>query len=169
MTKQSTLQEPILAPPPEIEKIQKLAKVLRGSQPLVFLTTASGEKIPIPASVRQVMCHLLELMAADKAVHVEHFNHELTAREAAYLLRVPQSFVMKLLFSGEIPHHSVSPASATPTKEETSQIGSYPRIWFEDLMAYKRQRDIKRREGLREITQLSQELGLYEDGVKDKK
>jgi len=154
MTKQSTRREPVLAPPPETEKIQKLAKVLRGSQPLAFLTTASGEKIPIPASVRQVMCHLLELMAADKAVDVEPFNHELTAREAAYLLRVPQSFVMKLLSSGEIPHH---------------EVRSYPRIWFEDLMAYKGQRDIKRREGLRELTQLSQELGLYEDGVLDKK
>lgn len=76
----------------------------------------------------------------------------LTIQEAADILNVSQPFLMKLLEEKNIP---------------CTKVGSYQYIRFEDLMKYKQQRDIRRREGLRELTQFLQEEGFYEDdGVK---
>lgn len=72
----------------------------------------------------------------------------LTIQEAANLLNVSQPFLIKLLDERKIPF---------------TKVRSYQYIRFEDLMKYKKERDIQRREGLRELTQFLQEEGFYED------
>lgn len=72
----------------------------------------------------------------------------LTIQEAANLLNVSQPFLIKLLEERKIPF---------------IKVRSYQYIRFEDLMKYKKERDIQRREGLRELTQFLQEEGFYED------
>ena len=79
-------------------------------------------------------------------------NRELTTQEAADILNVLQPFLVKLLENGEIPHVTV---------------GSRRRILFQDLMVYKEQRKVKRRQGLKKLTQFLQDEGFYEESVSD--
>jgi hypothetical protein len=46
-------------------------------------------------------------------------------------------------------------------------VGTHRRIPYQDLMRYKQQRDIKRREGLKELTQFLQDEGFYEAEILD--
>ncbi|HEY7832450.1 MAG TPA: helix-turn-helix domain-containing protein [Ktedonobacterales bacterium] len=74
-------------------------------------------------------------------------NKELTTQEAADLLNVSRPFLIKLLEQGGVPF---------------AKTGSHRRIRFSDLMAYKHRRDADRQRALARLTQMSQEVGLYE-------
>jgi excisionase family DNA binding protein len=71
---------------------------------------------------------------------------ELTTQEAADILNVSHQYLVGLLEAQAIP---------------CSEVGTHCRIRFGDLMNYKNDRDAKRREGLSQMTQKSQKLGLY--------
>jgi len=77
-------------------------------------------------------------------------NRELTTQEAADILNVSQPFLVKLLENAEIPY---------------IKVGSHRRILFQDLMIYKEQRKVKRRQGLKKLTQFLQDEGFYEEYV----
>ncbi|MDQ6662015.1 MAG: excisionase family DNA-binding protein [Chloroflexota bacterium] len=55
---------------------------------------------------------------------------------------------MKLLEQGAIPF---------------VKVGTHRRIKFSDLIEYKKYRDKDRQQGFAELSQLSQELGMYEE------
>lgn len=74
-----------------------------------------------------------------------HDEESLTVKQAAELLNVPYDYLTQLLDAGEI--------GSTGT-------GRQRHIRRADLLAYKRERDSARRAALRELTQLSQEVGL---------
>jgi excisionase family DNA binding protein len=63
------------------------------------------------------------------------------------MLNISRPYLIKLLEQGDIPF---------------TKTGTHRRVRFSDLMEYKKYRDSERRKGLAELTQLSQELGLYE-------
>jgi hypothetical protein len=46
-------------------------------------------------------------------------------------------------------------------------VGTHRRILVSDLLAYKQRRDAARRQALVELTQLSQEFGLYAEQPKE--
>ena len=73
---------------------------------------------------------------------------ELTTQEAADLLNVSRQYLVRLLEDGAMPF---------------TKTGTHRRIRFGDLMAYKRARDATRRQGLKRLTRLSEELGLYDE------
>ena len=77
-------------------------------------------------------------------------NLELTTQQAADILNVSRPFLVKLLDEGAIPYRTV---------------GSHRRIRFKDLIIYREQRKVKRRQGLKELTQFLQEEGFYEAGI----
>ena len=54
---------------------------------------------------------------------------------------------MKLINNGQIPYH---------------QVGTHKRILLKNLLEYKKLRDAKRQQRLQKLTELSQELGLYD-------
>ncbi|HTK11304.1 MAG TPA: helix-turn-helix domain-containing protein [Ktedonobacteraceae bacterium] len=68
--------------------------------------------------------------------------------EAANLLNVSRPFLIKLLDQGTIPG---------------IKVGTHRRIRYSDLQAYKKLRDAGQRKSLAELTQLSQDLGLYDE------
>ncbi|MHB8597992.1 MAG: excisionase family DNA-binding protein [Ktedonobacteraceae bacterium] len=71
----------------------------------------------------------------------------MTTYEAADILNVSHSYLNKLLEEGTIPSTYIEP---------------HRRINFTGLMNYKRHHDEKTREGLAELTRLSEEMGLYD-------
>jgi excisionase family DNA binding protein len=73
-------------------------------------------------------------------------NRLLTISKAAEFLNVSKQYLCRLLDQGDIPF---------------VRVGKHRRIPVEDLVQYRERRDAARREKLRELTQISQELGLY--------
>jgi excisionase family DNA binding protein len=86
-----------------------------------------------------------EAVAGGSAVTVLPTQHELTSTQAADVLNVSRPHLVGLLDAGEIPFH---------------KVGSHRRIRLDDLLAYRRCRDIGRRETLRRLTRDAQDAGM---------
>jgi excisionase family DNA binding protein len=109
---------------------------------------SNGEEILIPESVYNLLGQIVRAMASGQAVSIVTHNRELTVHQAADLLNVSRSFIVKLLDEGAIPY---------------IEVGSRRRILFQDLMTYKQQRKVQRRQLLDELIEMTEEAGLYEE------
>jgi len=146
---QSTTPPRRLAPPvQEISAIKDLDRALNLEPARAKLVGANGQEILLPEFMYQLLRDLAHALATGHSVSIMRSDHLLTTQEAAEELNVSRGFISKLLKSNTIPH---------------VLVGSHRRIRFEDLMQYKKVRDANRREGLKRLTQMSEELGLYEE------
>jgi excisionase family DNA binding protein len=110
------------------------------------LVGPSGEEIDLPEPVFHLLRQLVHYLARGDSVALVARHKELTTQQAADLLNVSRPYLVRLLEQGDIPF---------------TRTGKHRRIRFGDLMAYKEQRDARRRQALSRLTQLSQEAGLY--------
>ena len=140
-------QEPITASESEQPTLKKMKGVLRNEACLPKLVGPQGEEIILPKSIFHVLQRIVYHMMLGRAITIVPINKELTTQEAADILNVSRPYLVKLLKDGQIPFH---------------KVGTHRRIRFSDLMDYKRQRDAERTRGLAELTQMSQEFGLYD-------
>jgi excisionase family DNA binding protein len=108
----------------------------------------TGEESELPESVFHILRQVVHQLAQGKAVSIVPVGQELTTQEAADILNVSRPYLVKLLEQGDIPF---------------TRTGTHRRVRFGDLMAYKQQRDSERRRALAELTQMSQDMGLYDD------
>lgn len=147
----SSKLEPIAASDDEqalLAKVEELFNHL-SSHPeaqLPRLIAPDGEEIRLPESLFRLLHQVVHQLAQGNGVTVVPFHQPLTTWEAAALLNIPQQHLVQLLNDGKIPF----------TGE-----GIKRRIRFDDLMAYQKKWDEFRRQGLAELTRISQELGLY--------
>lgn len=91
------------------------------------------------------MLSVLRLVSSGRGFRMIPVESELTTQQAADLLNVSRSYLVKLLEEGEIPF----------TKKRRHR-----RIRAEDLFAYKKKRDAIRSKALRELIQIDIEEGL---------
>ncbi len=140
--------ESIMAQKQEADSIRQLENILnlQGSQ--AKLVGANGEAITIPGSVYQVLRQVVHAMALGQAISIAPQEQEMTTQQAADILNVSRPYLIKLLEQGEIP---------------CIKVGTHRRVRSQDLMTYKQQRDIKRREGLKEMSQFLQNEGFYDE------
>lgn len=122
-----------------------MAKQTVTSRRQALLQSPDGDVLCIPTSVYKVLVAAVASMAQGNAVSIVPIHHELTTQRAAELLNVSRPHLVKLLETGEIPHH---------------KTGSHRRIYFQDLMRYRDLRDAQRRNALDELTRKSAEYGL---------
>lgn len=132
----------------DLPQIKLLDCKLADERGVPSLVGPDGGTLPLPTAVYETLRRAVHLMAQGRPISIVPFEHELTTQEAAEVLNVSRPFLVKLLENGEIPFHCV---------------GSHRRVKFADVMEYKGRRDTDRRKALRELTQLSEELGLYDD------
>ncbi len=141
------MTELIFATEKEVESIQHLDSILSSAISPAKLVGTDGKEISIPDAVYSVMRQATHIMASGQAVSLVPLDCQLTLQQAADILNISSSFLLKLLEQEQIPY---------------IKAGSHQRIQFKDLMAYKQQRGLERRQSLQELTQLSQDEGFYE-------
>jgi excisionase family DNA binding protein len=106
--------------------------------------TGDGERtVELPPAVGRIVMELLMHISRGEAVTFVPFGAELTTQQAADMLNVSRPFLIKLLQSGHLPFH---------------MVGSHRRISASDLMAYRRQRETRQKEALKELAGLGQQI-----------
>ena len=136
-------QEPVVATESEQPILVQLNKVLvETPTKKARLIGPDGEEIELPDSVFQILKRLVYHLKSGKVVNIIATAKKMTTQDAADILNVSRPYLIKLLKDGEIPFE---------------MVGSHRRIKFDDLMEYKKARDIHRKEALTKLAQLSQE------------
>ncbi len=101
--------------------------------------------VDMPPTAVALIHLLLKQMGEGKAVALVADEPEITTQQAAELLHVSRPYVVGLADKGLLPARAV---------------GKQRRLLLKDVLAYKRDIETKRREALRELAALDQELGL---------
>ncbi len=142
-------RDPIAPTEAELRSLRDLDELLRSTpaQQGVRLVGPNGESVALPTSLFRVLRAAVGVLGRGEAVAIAPVRKELTTQEAADILNVSRQYLVRLLDQGKIPY---------------TKTGTHRRIRFGDLIRYKRQRDADRRGELDKLTQLSQELGLYD-------
>jgi excisionase family DNA binding protein len=146
MRRISSLLEPIAPAEQDAPALKVMDRALWEESGQPRLISATGEELPLPESVYQVIRAVVHLMASGRAIHLLPVNLELTTQEASELLNVSRPHVVKLLETGKLPFR---------------RVGTHRRVRLEDLLAFKHTRDRARGMALEEIAQMSQEYGIY--------
>lgn len=107
---------------------------------------AGDDALVVPREAAVLLATILGYLANGEGVHVMPNSAELTTQQAADYLNVSRPYLIKLLDSGAIPFRLV---------------GRHRRIRYQDLRRYRAEDDLERRRAADELTQLTQELGLY--------
>ncbi|MCY3832640.1 MAG: excisionase family DNA-binding protein [Chloroflexi bacterium] len=107
----------------------------------------SEETLEIALATLTLVKDILDRLSTGDPITLIPGDAELTDLEAADVLNVSRSFLIKLLENDEISH---------------SRIRSLYRVRMDDLMAYKVERDKRADEALDEMVRISEELGLYD-------
>ena len=103
------------------------------------------ETVDIPKPAVTLLREILDHMAHGKGVAVTPLHAELTTRQAADLLQVSRTHLVQLIDEGRIPFR---------------KVGSHRRIRVEDILAFRRETESRRRQALDELTARDQELCL---------
>ncbi|MDZ4820820.1 MAG: excisionase family DNA-binding protein [Planctomycetota bacterium] len=110
-----------------------------------LVTDGKSEPIRLPLVAVELLSKILTSMGQGDAVTVVPINTELTTQQAADLLNVSRPYLIEQLEQGAIPFR---------------KVGTHRRLYLGDVLAYKRDIYEKRRQALRELSALDQELGL---------
>lgn len=149
---------PVAAPPEQQAQVVALSRALGGMvhppkrrAPKCQLVGPKGETIALPESVFYVLERVAEVLARGDSVTVVPVGREVTTQQAADLLNVSRQYLVRLLDEGRIAFR---------------KTGKHRRLRIEDVLAFKHSRDKDRRAGLRELSQMTQELGGYDSELK---
>lgn len=127
------------------QDVQALYRTIQSGK--AKLLEADGESSPLPDSLEAFLLELSEALNHGKSVSIFRDQASLTTAAAAGLLGTSRQFLVNLLTSGEIPHH---------------MVGTHRRIYVQDLMKYKAERDGHRKKTLRDLVQAEVREGLYD-------
>ena len=104
------------------------------------------DALVIPRATVVMFAQILDLLAQGRGVQIIPKEVELSTQQAADVLNVSRPYLINLLESGRIPFR---------------KVGRHRRIRFEDLMDYKRQDDLSRRNAADKLAEFSEDLDLY--------
>lgn len=118
-----------------------------GVDPVKFQGELTGDDaLVVPREAAVLLAQILGYLANGEGVNVMPDSAELTTQQAAEFLNVSRPYLIKLLETEQIPFR---------------RVGTHRRIRFRDLRLYRSRDDMERRQAADDLTQLSQELGLY--------
>lgn len=100
--------------------------------------------VELPAAAAEAVRHLLVELASGAAVHVLADDVELTTQEAADLLGLSRTYLVRLIDDGKVPAHLV---------------GTHRRLRAADVLAYQARREA-RLQAVAEITEADVAAGV---------
>lgn len=133
------------------EALEAIAHSTKRSTSRCKLVGPGGQTIAIPESVFFVLERVAEVLARGDSITVVPVGRELTTQQAAELLNVSRQYLVRLLEEGRLPFR---------------KTGKHRRVKIEDVMRFRETRDKDRRAGLRNLSQLTQEIGGYDKELK---
>ncbi|MDQ3511727.1 MAG: excisionase family DNA-binding protein [Pseudomonadota bacterium] len=149
MTARRNELSPILPTARESELARSSSRLLAaciGHGPTARLRVIDGEgEIELPVSALRMLVDILANMAEGNAISIVPIHAELTTQQAADFLSVSRPFLVGLLERGALPHH---------------KIGTHRRIYFKDLLDYRKQQVSQSKAGLDALAKQAQKLGM---------
>jgi excisionase family DNA binding protein len=111
------------------------------------LVGSEGEEVILTDALTQALLSLVDYLGQGQAVSLIPLQNELTIQQTADILDLPRSHITKLLGKGELPFR---------------ELGKIRKIKLADVLTYQKKLRLEQKKLLDEITQLSQELGMYD-------
>lgn len=145
-----TARDPqVVEAPQDSSEMLELARFLENhSAPAVFLGP-DGEQIPLPMPAYEVLRQVVAAMERGVSVSVEPIDRQLTTQQAADLLGVSRSTLVRLLDEHELPFERLGDSR-------------HRRLRLHDVLAYRECKRTDRRSRLDELTRQAAEDGLYD-------
>lgn len=110
-------------------------------------TLANGQVVRIPKAAADGLVNLLEALAAGETASVVSSPQEVTTQQAADLLNVSRTTVIRLIDNGEIP---------------ARMAGTHRRIPLADLLSFRDGMIAMRRKALDDMVAEAEAFGLYD-------
>lgn len=139
------LIEPTSDQAPAIELLRALIEALSAAELPPRLTGPDGAEAALPMAVFDALKTVVDALAVGQSITLVPHGKELTTQQAADLLHISRTYLVKLLERDEIAYH---------------YAGTHRRVKIEDVLDYRRRRAEHRRQKLAELTALSEELGV---------
>ncbi|SNT43516.1 DNA binding domain-containing protein, excisionase family [Granulicella rosea] len=140
------IQDPISLPAAASDQVNALHNLLRQEGKAQLVGKGGEPAIELPDAVFDLLVRIVEELQQGKAISIVPVTQDLTTQQAAEMLGVSRPYFVKLLEMGQLPFHSA---------------GTHRRVYLQDLLVYKRQRDRQRREALDEMGREADEQGAY--------
>lgn len=117
-----------------------------GQGPTARLRVIDGQDaIEVPVAALRMLVDILANMAEGNAISLVPIHAELTTQQAADFLGVSRPHLVGLVDKGEIPHH---------------KVGTHRRIFFRDLLEYRKERIGQSKAALDALAEQAQKLGM---------
>ena len=104
---------------------------------------AASNDLIVSGSLKEVFVIMLEKIAEGQTVSLLFNDREYTTHEAAEILHVSRTFLLKEIDEGRLP---------------CRMVGTHRRVRAKDLMTYKTESEDARLKAIKEMTRLSQEV-----------
>lgn len=101
--------------------------------------------LKLPPKVLRLFADMLGSLAQGHAVAIMPKELHISTQEAAMFLNVSRPYLIRMLDEGKIPYH---------------KVGTHRRIKFEDVVAYKEERQKTSQAALQELMDQAQELDM---------
>lgn len=126
-------------------EVAELQRRLAGDRP----TGRRGlHEIALPDKLYRLLLKIVEDLADGKAVSLTSAAQEMTSQQAANFLGVSRQFLVRLLDEGKIPFH---------------RAGTHRRVYLQDLIAFRKERDRRRHEAIRQMARDAVKDGVYDE------
>lgn len=149
MTARRNELPPILPTAKESELARSSSRLLAaciGHGPTARLRVIDGEdEIEVPVSALRMLVDILANMAEGNAISIVPIHAELTTQQAADFLSVSRPYLVGLVERGALPHH---------------KVGTHRRVYFKDLLDYRKQQMSQSKAGLDALAEQAQKLGM---------
>lgn len=147
-----TLFDPVIPSDQDASLAKAARRALAGrdasNRALHLQIHAAGQEattIDLPPVVTRLLMDILEETEAGKALSLVSVDAEVTTQQAADILNVSRPYLIGMIDKGILP---------------ARLIGNQRRLPLRDVLAHKAENRAKRRETLREMTALDQQLGI---------
>ena len=139
--------DPISLPAAESDQVKALHGLLQKEGRARLVGKGGEPAIELPDAVFDLLMKIVDGLQQGKAISIVPVTQDLTTQQAAEMLGVSRPFFVKLLETNQLPYHLA---------------GTHRRVYLQDLLVYKQDRDQQRHEALNQMAREADEQGIYD-------